>query len=100
MVPPLPSYWWLVLRTTLSVPFIDAYCYHDTMTKKVTTVRMSDDLAATVEMAARTEGVSVNTFIIESVAERIDKVRHDAEFMARVKMLVERDKDILDRLAQ
>jgi len=61
---------------------------------------MSDDLAATVEMAARTEGVSVNTFIIESVAERIDKVRHDAEFMARVKMLVERDKDILDRLAQ
>jgi len=70
------------------------------MTKKVTTVRMSDDLAATVEMAARTEGVSVNTFIIESVTERIDKVRHDAEFMARVKMLVERDKDILDRLAQ
>ena len=61
---------------------------------------MSDDLAATVEMAARTEGVSVNTFIIESVAERIDKVRQDAEFMARVKMLVERDKVILDRLAQ
>jgi uncharacterized protein (DUF1778 family) len=70
------------------------------MAKKVTTVRMSDDFAATVEMAARTEGVSVNTFIIDSIAERIEKVRHDKDFMARVKMLVERDKDILDRLAQ
>jgi len=75
-------------------------CYHDVMTKKTTTVRLDEELSATVEMVARTEGVSMNTFVAEALQDRIEKVRKDTEFMSRLATLVERDKVILDRLAR
>ena len=73
--------------------------YHDVMPKQ-TTVRLPDDLADQAEAVARTQGVSVNQLIIDALHNEIDRVRMDAEFRARVKRLVERDHEILDRLAQ
>ncbi len=73
--------------------------YHDVMPKQ-TTVRLPDDLADQAEAVARAQGVSVNQLIIDALHNEIDRVRMDAEFRARVKRLVERDHEILDRLAQ
>ena len=70
------------------------------MAKKTTTIRISDELAEELELASRTEGVSANSFIIEAVEERIQRLRDDQAFMGRLSELVERNKNILDRLAR
>ena len=69
------------------------------MTKQ-TTVRLPDALADQAEVVARAQDKSVNELIIGALTIEIDRVRKDAEFKARVKRLVERDREILDRLAQ
>jgi predicted transcriptional regulator len=66
---------------------------------KQTTVRLPDDLADKAEVIARTRGTSVNQLIIDSLVIEIDRVRSDTSFMSRAKELVERDKEILDALA-
>ena len=76
-----------------------AACYHDVMTRKATTVRLPEDLANTAEVVARARGTSVNQVILALQAE-IDRVREDENFMALLHTLVERDKEILDRLAE
>jgi len=69
------------------------------MTKQ-TTVRLPDDLADDAEAVARVRGDSVNQLIIDSLAAEIERVRADADFTARAKRLLERDREILDRLAK
>ena len=65
-----------------------------------TTVRLPDDLADQAEVVARTQGMSVNQLIVDSLKLEIERVRKDAEFRSRVKRLVERDRKILDRLSK
>ena len=67
---------------------------------KQTTVRLPDDLAGKAEAVARAKGTSVNQLIIDSLVIEIDRVRKDTKFMNRVKQLAERDREILDELAQ
>ncbi len=74
-------------------------CYHDVMTKQ-TTVRLPDDLAEKAEAVARVQDKSVNQFIVDALTIEIDRVRKDADFMDRVARLVERNREILDRLAE
>lgn len=69
------------------------------MTKQ-TTVRLPDDLADDAEAVARVRGESVNQVIIDALAAEIERVRSDADFTARAKKLLERDREILDRLAK
>lgn len=69
------------------------------MTKQ-TTVRLPADLAEEAEVAARVQDKSVNEFIVDALTIEIDRVRKDPDFVARVKRLVERDREILDRLAE
>ena len=69
------------------------------MTKQ-TTVRLPDGLADDAEAVARVRGESVNKLIIDSLAAEIDRVRADESFTARAKKLLERDQEILDRLAR
>jgi predicted transcriptional regulator len=69
------------------------------MTKQ-TTVRLPDDLADDAEAVARVRGDSVNQLIIDSLAAEIERVRADNDFTARAKKLLERDREILDRLAK
>lgn len=78
---------------------VDSSRYHDVMTKQ-TTVRLPDDLAADAEAVARVRGDSVNQLIIDSLAAEIERVRADDDFTARAKQLLERDREILDRLAK
>jgi len=70
------------------------------MTRKATTVRLPEDLADTAEVLARARGVSVNQLILDALQTEVDRVRHDKEFMGLVRGLVERDREILDRLAE
>lgn len=70
------------------------------MTKKATTVRMPEDLAETAEIVARGRGISVNALVLEALQAEIARVKDDAAFMERLRALTERDKEILDRLAE
>jgi len=70
------------------------------MTKRTTTVRMPEDLAKKADMIARGHGVSLNTLIIDALQAEIDRVKSDTEFMGTLRALAERDREILDRLAE
>lgn len=67
---------------------------------KQTTVRLPDDLAQEAEAVARVQGTSVNALIVDSLAAEIARVREDKDFTSRAKKLLERDKELLDRLAR
>ena len=69
------------------------------MTKQ-TAVRVPDGLADDAEAVARVRGESVNKLIIDSLAAEIERVRADESFTTRAKKLLERDQEILDRLAR
>jgi glutamate-1-semialdehyde aminotransferase len=69
------------------------------MTKQAT-VRLPDDLAEEAEAVARVKGTSINDVIVESLVAEIERVRADKDFTARARKLLERDKELLDRLAR
>lgn len=73
--------------------------YHDIMPKQ-TTVRLPDELADQAEAVARVQGTSLNQLIIDSLSTEIDRVRADDDFTSRAKRLIERDKELLERLAK
>lgn len=75
-------------------------CYRDGMSKRVTTVRMPEELAEEVEAVARGRGVSVNTVVLDALAAEIVRAKKDKQFMSRLREITDRDKEILDRLAQ
>ncbi|MBA2609855.1 MAG: ribbon-helix-helix protein, CopG family [Actinobacteria bacterium] len=70
------------------------------MTRKATTVRLPEDLAETAEAVARVRGVSVNTLILDALQAEVGRAKKDRDFMNQLRALVERDKEILDRLAE
>lgn len=70
------------------------------MARKTTTVRMPEELAETAEAVARARGISVNTLVLDALAVEIERVRQDKEFTSHMRALLERDKEILDRLAE
>ncbi|MHB8323919.1 MAG: hypothetical protein ACYDEA_11525 [Candidatus Dormibacteria bacterium] len=70
------------------------------MKRKVTTVRMAAELAEKIEAVAKGRGDSVNTVVIDALTAEIERVKTDTQFMSRLRHLVERDKEILDRLAE
>jgi predicted transcriptional regulator len=69
------------------------------MTKQ-TTVRLPDDLAEKAEAVARVRGTSVNALIVDSLVAEIERVRADESFTTSAKRLLDRDKELLERLAR
>jgi hypothetical protein len=69
------------------------------MTKQ-TTLRIPDELAEQAEAVARVRGVSMNSLILDSLANEIERVRADKNFTDRARKLLARDKELLDRLAK
>lgn len=70
------------------------------MNARQTTLRLPEDLADKAEVVARAAGKSLNQLILDSLAVEIDRVRQDAEFMSTVERLLERDQEILRKLAE
>ena len=69
------------------------------MTKQ-TTVRLPEDLADDAEAVARVKGTSVNAQSIDALKAEIERVRQDEDFTSRAKRLLDRDRELLERLAQ
>ena len=67
---------------------------------KQTTVRLPEALAEKAEAVARVRGTSVNALIIDALEHEIEKVRADKDFTDRAERLLERDKELLDRLGR
>jgi len=73
--------------------------YHDTMTKNLT-IRIPDDVAANAEAIARVDGVSLNETVKQSLVEAVERRRKNPEFKARLKKIIEEDRELLERLAK
>jgi hypothetical protein len=83
-------------------------CYPDTLIprwaamtdRKNMTLRLSAEQADELEAVARAEGISVSDAVREAIAEHIERKRKDKEFRARLRTVMERDREILERLAR
>ncbi len=73
--------------------------YRSGMTKNMT-VRLPDELAADAEALARAEGQSVNETVKQALAEAVERRRKDPEFRARLRRIIEEDRELLERLAK
>ena len=89
----------LVAVSDLRACIVSISRYHDRMTKQ-TTVRLPEDLADDAEAVARVKGTSVNALIVDALKAEIERVRQDEDFTSRAKRLLERDRELLERLAQ
>ena len=64
-------------------------------------MRLPEELAAEAEAVARVvRGTSVNALIVESLTAEIERVRADDDFTARARQLLERDRELIERLAK
>lgn len=70
------------------------------MEKRTTTVRIPEELAAKADIVARGRGMSVNALMLKALQTEIERVKDDDTFMERLRVLTERAKEILDRLAE
>jgi hypothetical protein len=70
------------------------------MSRKNMTLRLAAEQAAELEAVARAEGVSVSDAVREAIAEHIERKRNDKAFRERLRAVMERDREILKRLAR
>lgn len=64
------------------------------------TVRLDEDLAADTEALARAEGKSLNETVKQALREAVKRRREDPEFKARLRRIIEEDRELLERLAK
>lgn len=64
------------------------------------TVRLDDELAADAEALARAEGKSLNETVKLALTEAVERRRQDPKFKARVRQIIEQDRELLERLAK
>jgi predicted transcriptional regulator len=67
---------------------------------KTMTLRLSDELAADLEVMARVDDVPVSEAIRVAIDERIRARRDDKQFQARLRRLMAENQRALERLAQ
>jgi len=64
------------------------------------TLRLPSDQADELEAVARAEGMSVADTVREAITEHIARKRKDKAFRDRLRAVMERDREILERLAR
>jgi len=64
------------------------------------TVRLDDQLAADAEAIARAEGTSLNETVKTALKEAVERRRKDPKFKARLRQIIEEDRELLERLAK
>jgi predicted transcriptional regulator len=74
-------------------------CYYVAMAKNLT-VRLDDELAADTEALARAEGTSLNETIKQALTEAVERRRSDPAFKARLRRIIDEDRELLERLAK
>jgi hypothetical protein len=68
--------------------------------RKNMTLRLSAEQAGELEAVARAEGMSVADAVRTAIAEHIERKRKDKAFRQRLQAVMERDREILERLAR
>jgi hypothetical protein len=61
---------------------------------------MPEDLAEAADVVARGRGISVNALVLDALRAELERVKRDKKFMTKLHELADRDKEILDRLAE
>lgn len=69
-------------------------------TRKNMTLRLAVEQADELEAVARAEGISVSDAVREAITEHIERKRKDKAFRDRLRAVMDRDREILDRLAR
>ncbi len=69
-------------------------------TNKALTLRLPVDQAEVLEAVAGVDEVSVNEAIRRAIAAHIEARRQDDEFRKRLRASIERNREILERLAR
>ncbi len=64
------------------------------------TVRLDDELAADTEAIARAEGTSINETVKQALREAVERRRSDPQFKARLRQIIDEDRELLERLAR
>jgi predicted transcriptional regulator len=64
------------------------------------TVRLDDELAADADALARADGISLNETVKQALKEAVERRRKDPEFKARLRRVIEEDRELLERLAK
>jgi hypothetical protein len=70
------------------------------MTGKNMTLRLSTEQADELEAVARAEGISVSDAVREAISEHIERKRKDKAFRERLRAVMKRDREILERLGR
>lgn len=68
--------------------------------RKNMTLRLPAEQAAELEAVARAEGLSVSEAVRTAISEHIERKRKDKAFRERLAAVMERDREILERLAR
>jgi post-segregation antitoxin (ccd killing protein) len=64
------------------------------------TLRLTPEQAGELEAVARAEGISVSEAVREAIADHIERKRKNKAFQTRLRAAMERDREILERLAR
>ena len=69
-------------------------------TAKNLTIRLDDEFAADAEALARAEGKSLNETVKLALTEAVERRREDPASKARVRKIIEQDRELPERLAK
>ncbi len=64
------------------------------------TLRLPKNQADELEAVARAEGMTVSDAVRKAITEHIDRKRKDKAFRERLEAVMQRDREILDRLSR
>ncbi len=67
---------------------------------KPMTLRLTDEQHEQLEAVARVEGVPLSEVVRRAISEHIAARRKDKAFRQRLKTILERDRELLERLAK
>jgi hypothetical protein len=68
------------------------------MTTKATSLRLPEDQAADLAVAARADGMKMSEVVRIAIDKHIAERRSDPDFQKRLKGLLEQDRETLERL--
>jgi predicted transcriptional regulator len=69
------------------------------MTTKATSIRIDDDLKAEMDAVARADEVPTSEVIRAALYRYIAERKSDPQFQARLRELLEKDREVIERLA-
>jgi predicted DNA-binding protein len=70
------------------------------MAGKTMSLRIDEEQARALEAAALAGGTTVSEIVRDAISERIEQLRNDKDFQARLKRALERNREALELLAK